>query len=69
MVERRVSDRAMTIVLVFGELVLRLICGHAPQSGRSLQEKQSLNDGLKGWWDMHSVRDLVMCAWVTSMDT
>ena len=35
---RRVSDRVMT--LVFEEDVLRLICGHAPQSGRSFEEKQ-----------------------------
>ena len=31
-----VSDRAMTTVVVFEEDVLRLICGHAPQSGRIL---------------------------------
>ena len=38
---RRVSDRVMTIVIVFYEDLLRLICGYAPQSGRSLEEKQS----------------------------
>ena len=35
---RRVSDRVMTVV-VFEEDVLRLICGYALQSGRSLEEK------------------------------
>ena len=29
---RRVSDRVMTLVVVFEEDVLRLICGYAPQS-------------------------------------
>ena len=57
---RMVSDRVMTIV-VFEEDVLRLICGYAPQSGRSLVEKQSLCDELKCEWDMHSSCDLVMC--------
>ena len=38
---RRVSDRVMTVV-VFEKDVQRLICGHAPQSGRSLDEKQFL---------------------------
>ena len=38
----RVSDRVMTVVVVFEEDVLRLICGYTPQSGRSLEEKQSL---------------------------
>ena len=37
----RVSDRVMTVVVVFEEDVLRLICGYAPQSGKSLDEKQS----------------------------
>ena len=31
----------MTVVLFFGEDVLRLVCGYAPQSGQSLEEKQS----------------------------
>ena len=33
------SDRLMTFLLVFEEDVLRLICGYAPQIGRSLEEK------------------------------
>ena len=32
----------MTLVVVFEDGVLRLICGFAPQSGRSFEEKQSL---------------------------
>ena len=44
---RRVSDRMMTVVVI-EEDVLRLICGHAPQSGRSLEEKQYSYDELKG---------------------
>ena len=41
--ERRVSDRVMSAV-VCEEDMLRLICGYAPQSGRSSEEKQSLHD-------------------------
>ena len=40
--------------------MLRLICGYAPQSGRSLEDKQSFYDELKCEWDMHSADDLVM---------
>ena len=58
---RRVSDRVMSLVVVFGEDMLRLICGYAPQSGGNLEEKQSFYDKLKCEWDMHSVGDLVMC--------
>ena len=36
--ERRLSDRMMTVVLVIEDDVLRLTCGYALQSGRSLEE-------------------------------
>ena len=39
---RRVSDRVMTLVDVFEEDVLRLICGYAPESLRSLEVKHFL---------------------------
>ena len=55
---RRVCDRVMTLVIA--EDVLRLICGYAPQSVRSFEEKQSY-DKLKCEWDMQSADDLVMC--------
>ena len=57
----RVSDRVITVVVVFEEDVLRSICGHALQGGRSMKEKQTSYDELKGEWDMHSAGDLVMC--------
>ena len=40
--------------VVFEEVVLRLICGYATQSGRSFY------DELKCEWDMHSADDLFM---------
>ena len=52
---RRVSDRLMAVVLIFGEGVLWFICVYAPQNGGSLDEKQSFYDELKGEWDMHNV--------------
>ena len=56
----RVSGRVMSVVVVFEEDVLRLICGYAPQCGRSF-DKLSFYDELKGEWDMPSAGDLVMC--------
>ena len=58
---RIVSDRVMTVVVVFEEDVLRLIYGYVPQSGWSLEEKQSFHDELKCEWDMHSTDGLIMC--------
>ena len=43
----------MTVVLVFNENAIRLICGYALQSGRSLEEQHFYV--LKGEWDMHGV--------------
>ena len=45
---RMVSDRVMTVVVDLEEDVLRLVCGYAPQSGRSLEERLSFCDELKG---------------------
>ena len=50
----------MTVVVVFEESVLRLICGYALQGGRTLQEKESYFE-FKSDWDMHNVDELVVC--------
>ena len=57
---RTVCDRVVTLV-VFEEDILRLICGYAPQSGKSMEEKPSFNNELKCESDMHSADDFVMC--------
>ena len=49
-------------VVVFGEDVLRLICGYVPQGGKIFVEKQCLYDVLKGELDVHSASDLVICS-------
>ena len=56
-----VSDRVMTFVDVIEEEVLRLISSYAPQSGRSVEEKQSFYEELKCEWDMQCAEDFVMC--------
>ena len=48
-----VSDRIMAIVLFFYEYVWMFLCGHAPHSGRSVEEKQSFYDELIDDWEMH----------------
>ena len=54
----------MTVVVVFEEDVLRLICGYAPQIGRSLEEKHS--EKVSRFCILHMI---YLCAWVTLMDT
>ena len=48
-----VSDRVMAVVLDFVEDAQKLICGYAPQNGRSWEEKIFYD--FKDDWDMHSV--------------
>ena len=48
-----VSDRIMAIVLFFDEYVWMFLCGYAPHSGRSVEEKQSFYDELIDDWEMH----------------
>ena len=50
----------MIVMLFFSEEVLRLICEYAPRSVRSLEEKQSFYDELKGERGAHSAGDFVM---------
>ena len=38
---RRVNDKVMSLAIVFDE-VLRVVCAHASQSGRSIKEKYFL---------------------------
>ena len=51
----------MAVELVIEEDVLWLTCWYAPQGGRSLKDKYSFNDVLKGEWDIHSADDFVIC--------
>ena len=57
---KMVCVRVMAAVVVFVEDVPRLIYGYAPQSGRSLKERQSFYVELKCEWDMHSADVSVM---------
>ena len=38
---RRVNDRVMSLAIVFEE-VLRVVCAYAPQSGKSMEEKEHI---------------------------
>ena len=51
---RRRNDRVMTILMVFEEEVVRVICGYAPQSGRTREEKEHFYDEMASEWDVQS---------------
>ena len=57
----------MKTVVVLEEDALKLICGYAPQRGRSLAEKQSLYDEPKCEWDMHSAGCCCCCQLTSSI--
>ena len=56
----RMSDRVMAVVLVFEDIVLKLICAYIGQSGRSLEAKEIFYYELKGELDMHNVDNLIV---------
>ena len=58
---RRKSDRVMSMVIVFKEEVMRVICGYAPQSGRTSTEKECFYVEMASEWDVHSADELVLC--------
>ena len=57
---RRRSDRVMSIVMVFEEEVLRVICGYGPQSGRTNAEKKQFYNALASEWELHNEGELVL---------
>ena len=64
---RKVSDRVMTFVVIFEDYVLRLICGYAPQSGRSFEEKRLFmtSRNASGICILQMIQ---LCAMMTSME-
>ena len=57
---RRRCDRVMTIELVFGEEVVRLICAHAPQSGKPDSEKGRFYEEMACEWSMANANEMVL---------
>jgi len=55
---RRKIDRVMTIVLTFGETVVRVICAYGPQVGKSMEEKHRFYDDLACEWSVQSTDKL-----------
>ena len=64
---RKVSDRVMTFVVIFEDFVLRLICGYALQSGRSLEEK-SLFTTSRNASGICILQMIQLCAMMISME-
>jgi len=57
---RRKSDRVMAVVLIFEEVVVRVICAHGPQSGRSEEEKDVFYDEMVSEWDLSMAKEFVL---------
>jgi len=57
---RRKSDRVMAVVLIFEEVVVRVICAYGPQSGRSEEEKDVFYDKMVSEWDLSTAKEFVL---------
>ena len=57
---RKRGARVMAIVLVFTLEVVRIICAYAPQSGRTMKEKNEFYDNLAGKQEMPNTKEFVL---------
>ena len=57
---RRKSDRVMTMVLVFEEQIMRVMCAYGPQLGRSDCEKDQFYNDMAGEWDLKNSGEMVL---------
>ena len=57
---RRRSDRRMTMCLIFGEEMMRVICVYASQSGKPDIQKNKFYDEMVHEWDMKGTKELIL---------
>ena len=57
---RKRSDRMITMSLVFGEDMIRVICVYAPLSGKPDIQKDKFDDELVHEWDMKDTKYLTL---------
>ena len=59
---RRRSDRVMAVLLTLEEVMMRVVCGYGPQSGRPGIEKEQFYNELSSDWDAYvqQVDELVL---------
>ena len=59
-VEIRRSDRMMTMCLIFGEEMIRVICVYAPQNKKPDIQKHEFYDKLIHEWDTKDTKELTL---------
>ena len=56
---RRVNDRVMSLAIALEEVV-RLVCTHAQQCGKSMEEKEICYEDLSTEWTIHHMSELII---------
>ena len=57
---RRVHDRVMSLAIVLEGDVVRVVCAYAPQSRKSMKEKQNVYEDLSRELTTHHTRELLI---------
>ena len=65
---RRVSDRVMSLVIVYHEEVVKVECAYAAQGGKPMEEEQFFKDQSREWathdqsreWTTHNTTELII---------
>ena len=50
----------MSMVLMFGEDIVRVICAYGPLSGKTIAEKKRLYDELSCEWNLRNNAEMVL---------
>ena len=55
----RISDRVM--VVIFGKKVVRIVCTHAPQCGRSMNKKEKFYEKMTRGCEVENANEVLIC--------
>ena len=54
---KRISDKVMVVVIIFGKKVVRIFCAYAPQCGRSMSEKKKFYEKMARGCEVENEND------------
>ena len=57
---RRVNNRVMSLSMVYGQDVVRVVCAYAAQRGKSMEEKEHFYEDLSREWTTHHTSELII---------
>ena len=57
----RISDRVMVGVIIFGKMVVRIVCAYAPQCERLMSEKEKFYEEMARRCEVENENEVLIC--------